>query len=154
SEDLSLHATRTELVGLAHILPVLDGLRRLPAEIADGRSGKRNSFESANPGAFVRNGFDNAVSGLDAVLCQGALPEESRKENRSGEVGDCSLHRWLVPFHWSSRVESHEQSADRFFYVSATTQTRLAARALVAKPVSAPSERDTISKRLLMQLRG
>jgi putative Mn2+ efflux pump MntP len=29
------------MVGLAHSLPTLDRLRRFPAQIADGRSGKR-----------------------------------------------------------------------------------------------------------------
>ncbi len=76
AEDGALHGARAELDGLTHALPVLDGLRRLPPQVSDGRFSEGNSPEDANA-ILLRGPLDGAVLRLDPLAGEGGDVELS-----------------------------------------------------------------------------
>src|SRR5207253_175399 len=59
-----LHASRSELVGIADALPVLDGLGLAPAQVSDRRLAKRDALEAAHAVLGRNGGLQNAVRNL------------------------------------------------------------------------------------------
>ena len=75
--------------------PVLDRLRRLPAQIADRRRGERNALERAH--AVVLGSLDDAIGRLD--LIGGAHPRARPGQERQGDhTGTITTHH--CELHW------------------------------------------------------
>ena len=68
---VGLHAGGAEFIGGADSLPAQRGLRRFPAEFADGRSGEGDAFEHAHGAVGIESAGDDATFGFDFVLCRG-----------------------------------------------------------------------------------
>ena len=71
-----LHAVVAVRVGLADACPRRDRLRRLPAQVADGRRGKRNPLERDDP--LGRDAFELARVDLHAGRAIGGDKTRSR----------------------------------------------------------------------------
>ena len=82
AEDRRLHAARAELGRLANTLPVLDRLRRLPAQLAGGRCAERNSAIHVDPAGF-RHAFYRAIGRLDDIGGQHTGDGNSDHDNQS-----------------------------------------------------------------------
>src|SRR6185295_19030218 len=67
AENGSLHATRTELRGLTHTIPVLDWLGLFPPETTSRRLCKWDPFECTDAGFLSAKAFDHPGRDRDAV---------------------------------------------------------------------------------------
>src|SRR5450759_5225098 len=64
---LVLHAVVAELTCGPHIAPVLRGLRRLPAQLTDGRCGVGDTAKYRHPGGGIDDSFQSTCVNRDAL---------------------------------------------------------------------------------------
>jgi hypothetical protein len=76
---------RAEVFGGTDALPLRSGLRRLPAEIADGWGGEGDALEGADLITVGESAFDYALVGFDLDLV-GGMGGAGR---RRGEKREC-----------------------------------------------------------------
>jgi hypothetical protein len=106
-----LDAVGAEVFGGGVALPVCGGLRRLPAEIADGRGGEGNAFEGADLIVVAESAFDYSVGGLYLERVRGVsgCDEEGEREKGSCEGQGPVLHEWTF-----SAAQTYHEARARF----------------------------------------
>ena len=85
-----LHAARAELGRVADALPFSRGLRWLPAELADGRSGVGDSFKGSDLSIEGGRALDFAFSGFDLEGIGGVCGEREEHKNEERKTHDAS----------------------------------------------------------------
>ena len=86
-----------EFIGGADSLPAQRGLRRFPAEFADGRCGEGDAFEHAHGAVGIESAGDDATFGFDLVLCRGWVSEVASEAGESGdEYYFCELRHFMT----------------------------------------------------------